>query len=164
MGSPWIDDYKTPVRFLYCGWFLPVDDMCHHQEINLTISTEVKLLPWNDTFKVCLLKGWEPPNHCEVPEGQWLNKTIPTSPGGELEKCVIYSNYSLGNHTQDCDNWQYDDQGYTTIVTEVSTCILSKYFNVDVKIKRNAIIVNVIHFISEDLSIWMPIIKVINST
>ena len=27
MSSRWIGDYKTPVRFLYCGWFLLVFDL-----------------------------------------------------------------------------------------------------------------------------------------
>ena len=29
ISSPWTGDYKTPVKFLYCGWFVPVPPPPH---------------------------------------------------------------------------------------------------------------------------------------
>ena len=74
--------------------------------------------------------GYEPPHHCKVPANKTLNESIPyTIKDGQViwDKCSMYQNVSSDTSTVPCSNgWEFDDKGYTTIVTEVSFAI---YFN-----------------------------------
>ena len=65
--------------------------------------------------------GWTPPHHCSFPEGQTLNETIPQNEDGSYDKCRVYVNGSDLNATEKCSaGWDYYNDGYATIVTEVT--------------------------------------------
>ena len=70
--------------------------------------------------------GAVPDHHCKVPEGRWLNESIPLEGDRdgamEYSSCRQYVNFTnVGNDTSTCtDGWSYDDTYYgSTIVNEV---------------------------------------------
>ena len=79
------------------------------------------LKKWKRLVKLCCLSiGWEPPYHCKVSFEVPLNQSLPYD-GDKLSKCEMYVNSSVDNRTTDCqDGIHYYNDGYETIVTEVS--------------------------------------------
>ncbi|XP_077995054.1 organic cation transporter protein-like [Glandiceps talaboti] len=73
---------------------------------------------------IVFLAGWPHTYHCNVPQGSYINETIPIEDyddDGEpiYESCLIYTNSSVDNTTQSCtDGWYYESDYKETIVTE----------------------------------------------
>ncbi len=69
-------------------------------------------------------KGWIPPHHCKVPDGQHFEETIPMLQGKDApmpDQCNMYANFTLDNSTLiPCTNgWTYDAGNDITIINEV---------------------------------------------
>ncbi len=81
--------------------------------------------------------GWMPPHHCHLPDGRFMNDTIPVV-GEVADSCEMYTNITIDNSTMTCsDGWHYiKEPSETTIVTEVCT---KNEQNYELFLRRNSI-------------------------
>ena len=65
--------------------------------------------------------GYVSPHHCRLPANVSVDAAIPRDKHGELEKCLMYENFTQNSSTTHCtDGWTYERvYGEKTIIMEV---------------------------------------------
>lgn len=81
-------------------------------------------LTWNHMMMVVI--GARPPHRCKIPEGNYLNESVPFV-RGKPDSCHAFENFTKPNSSVTCPNgWEYTLlERESTIVTEVINLLKS---------------------------------------